>query len=173
MQIHNNKLTTPQKTTHVSLSKFLPLYLVFLSITILSLIRQFLFGPDFMTWMMDFMGIFFMIFGLFKLYDLKGFVTGFSTYDVIAKKWIGYGYIFPFIEIFLGGMYLLGYMFLWQNLLALVISGLGIYSAYKVIRSKNKILCVCLGTAFNLPMTNITLIENTVMFAMVLFMLAM
>jgi len=154
-------------------NNFLPLYLVFLLIILLSLVRQFLFDLDFMIWMMDFMGVFFIIFGLFKLYDLKGFVTGFSTYDVIAKKWSGYGYLFPFIEIILGGMYFSGYMFLWQNLLALIISGLGIYSAYKVIKNNHGIKCVCLGTAFHLPMTNITLAENAVMFVMILFMLLM
>lgn len=154
-------------------NKLLPLFYVFVLIIFLSLIKQFTNGIDLMMLMMDFMGIFFLTFGLFKLYDLKGFAYGFSTYDIVAKRWLTFGYIYPFIEIGLGVMYLAGFMFLFQNVVAIIFALLGIYSAYIAIRNKEEIQCVCLGTAFNLPMTNMTLIENGVMFAMALFMLLM
>ncbi len=151
----------------------LPLFYVFVFIISLSLIRQFINGIDFMIWMMDFMGMFFITFGLFKLYDLEGFVSGFKTYDILAKHFIVFGYAFPFIEILLGVMYLSGFMFMWQNIIALMIATLGIYSAYTVIKKEKDICCVCLGTVFKLPMTKVTLIENGFMFTMVLFMLLM
>lgn len=151
----------------------LPLFFVLLSISLLSLVRQFTSGISLGLWMMDFMGIFFITFGLLKLYDLKGFVQGFKTYDIIAKRFTAFAYAFPFIEITLGAMYLAGFMFLWQNITALIITSLGIYSAYAVIKKKEEVQCVCLGTFFNLPMTKVTLIENGTMFAMVLFMLLM
>ncbi len=154
-------------------NRLLPLFYVFALIVSLSLVRQFTSGYNLMMLMMDFMGIFFITFGLFKLYDLKGFAHGFSTYDIVAKKWFGFGYVYPFIEIGLGVMYLAGFMFFFQNLAALLLAGLGIYSAYMAIKNKEEIQCVCLGTAFNLPMTNVTLIENGVMFAMALFMILM
>jgi hypothetical protein len=147
--------------------KLLPLFFVFAFITLASLTRQVLYGYDPVLLMMDFMGVFFIVFGAFKLYDLKGFVEGFKTYDMIAKRFTTYGYLFPFIELALGALYLLGYMFLLQNIIVFIISALGLYSAYEVIRSKKEIKCVCLGTFFTLPMTWATFSENLVMFVMV------
>ncbi len=152
---------------------FYPLFFVLTGILLLSLIRQLMIGVDFWLWMMDFMGVFFVIFGLLKLYDLKGFVQGFKTYDIIAKRFTAFGYAFPFVEIILGVMYLAGFMFFLQNIIALTLATLGIYSAYIIIKKKEEVQCVCLGTFFNLPMTKVTLIENGAMFAMVLFMLLM
>lgn len=159
--------------TKTNRQRLLPLFGVFGLIIALSLVRQFLNEANFMVWMMDFMGIFFMIFGLFKLYDLKGFVQGFQTYDVITKKVPQFGYAYPFIEILLGVTYLAGFMFVWQNLVALILASFGLYSAYLALKNKDEIQCVCLGTFFNLPMTYITLLENGVMFGMALFMLLM
>lgn len=159
-----------QQSTH---QRLLPLFSVFGLIILLSLVRQFLNEANVMVWMMDFMGIFFMVFGLFKLYDLKGFAEGFQTYDVIAKRFPKFGYIYPFIEIILGVMYLAAFMFIWQNFIALTLASFGLYSAYLALKNKEEIQCVCLGTFFNLPMTYITLLENGVMFGMALFMLLM
>lgn len=169
---HSLKDIRVKQSNHQN-QKLLPLFYVFGLIIFLSLVRQFMNGVDFMMWMMDFMGIFFIVFGLFKMYDLKGFAEGFKTYDVIAKRFTAFGYAYPFIEIGLGVMYLAGFMFMWQNIVALTLAGFGIYSAYVAINNKEEIQCVCLGTAFNLPMTNVTLIENGVMFAMALFMVLM
>lgn len=168
----HHSLKTPQKNKS-SHKRLFPLFSIFLLIVLLSLIRQFLNGVDLIVWMMDFMGIFFVVFGLFKLYDLKGFVQGFQTYDVIAKKIPQFGYTYPFIEILLGVTYLLGFMFVWQNMIALILASFGLYSAHVALKNKDEIQCVCLGTFFNLPMTYVTLLENGVMFAMAFFMLLM
>lgn len=153
--------------------KLIPLFYVFLLIFLFPLIRQDLGNVNGMLYMMDFMGIFFIVFGLFKLIDLKGFVMGFQQYDFVAKRFHSYGYFYPFIEVALGILYLMGYMFLLQNLLALVLALIGIITAYKYIDHEDDIRCVCLGTLFDLPMTWVTLSENLLMFFMVLFMLLM
>jgi hypothetical protein len=161
------------QSTKSSHWRLLPLFSVLVLIFILSFVRQLLGGFDFMMWMMDFMGVFFVMFGLFKLYDLYGFVQGFQTYDIVAQRFQWFGYVYPFVEVLLGTAYLAGFMFTWQNLLALILSGLGLYSAYLALKGGEEIQCVCLGTFFNLPMTNVTLLENGLMFAMALFMLLM
>lgn len=153
--------------------ELLPLLYVFLVILALSSVRQIAFGVDPMMFMMDFMGIFFIVFGLLKLIDLKGFVDGFQKYDLVAKKFRLYGYSYPFIEIAIGGLYLLGIMFLWQNILVIILASIGIYTAYKSINQENEIRCVCLGTLFDLPMTWVTLFENALMLLMVIFMIIM
>ncbi len=153
--------------------ELLPLLYVFLVILALSSVRQIVSGTNPMMFMMDFMGIFFMVFGLLKLVDLKGFVDGFQSYDSIASRFRLYGYIYPFIEIALGGLYLLGIMFLWQNILVFVLASIGIYTAYKSINQESEIRCVCLGTLFDLPMTWVTFFENALMLLMVIFMIIM
>ncbi len=150
-----------------------PLLYVFLVILGLSSIRQLASGVNPMMFMMDFMGIFFMVFGFLKLVDLKGFVDGFQAYDFMAKRWRFYGYLYPFIEIGIGGLYLLGIMFLWQNILVVILTSVGMYTAYKSINQENEIRCVCLGTLFDLPMTWVTFFENALMLLMVIFMIIM
>lgn len=46
-----------------------------------------------------FMGVFFLVFGLFKLLDLRGFAMSYIGYDIIAKKVPSYAYVYPFLEI--------------------------------------------------------------------------
>src|SRR3954467_15522850 len=47
------------------------------------------------NWMQNFMAAFFLVFSFFKMLDLKGFAESYSTYDVVAKKWVGWGYVYP------------------------------------------------------------------------------
>lgn len=147
-----------------------PLFLVVVAVSVVASLRHF---TDFlwMSYMMDWMGIFLVVFGGFKLLDIQGFVEGFASYDVIAKRYPAYGYVFPFIEILLGTLYLLGFMFLVQNVAVLLLSLLGMYSAYAVITNKLEVRCVCLGSLFHIPMTWATFVENTLMVVMVGIML--
>ncbi len=165
-------LNLSNKNSQNKYQKLLPLFLVFLFIFTFPVIRQ-INGVNGMLYMMDFMGIFFLVFGMFKLLDLKGFVVGFQQYDFVARRFPAYGYAYPFIEIGLGILYLMGYMFLWQNILVAILATIGIYTAYKYTDHKDDIRCVCLGTMFDLPMTWVTLSENALMLVMVLFMIAM
>jgi hypothetical protein len=57
-------------------------------------------------YMYSFMGYFFIFFSLFKFFNLKGFIDGFSTYDLVTKRFRVYGYAYPFIEFLLGVAYL-------------------------------------------------------------------
>ena len=56
---------------------------------------------------------FFLVFAGFKLMDLKGFAEGYSTYDLLAQRWFGYGYVYPFIELSFGLLMLAGYHPVW------------------------------------------------------------
>lgn len=147
-----------------------PLLLAVSVVTLLSFARQ-IQNIDWMLYMMDFMGLFLLCFGLLKLLDLKGYAQTFATYDLIAKRFTVYGYLFPFIEIVLGFMYLSGFMFFWQNVFVLILSLLGMYSAYEVIKNKHNVRCVCLGTYLHIPMTWTTFTENFLMALMAVLML--
>lgn len=127
------------------------------------------------TWAMSFMdnlmGTWFLIFALFKLTDLKGFASGYSSYDIIAKRFNTWGYIYPFIEITLGIAYLTRFNPLITNITTLIILSLATIGVVQSMMKKSKIQCSCLGTVLKVPLTKVTLIENLVMAGMALLML--
>src|SRR3989338_7186766 len=71
----------------------------------------------------QFMGGFFIIFSFFKLLNLKGFSDSYSTYDLLAKRWPNYGYIYPFIELGLGIAYWSRLEDLWVDIATIVVMG--------------------------------------------------
>lgn len=151
---------------------FTPLILIVAGIVGLAALKYFFTGESGMQdAMYDFMGMFFVVFGGFKLLDVKGFADAYATYDVIAKKSRLYALLYPFLELALG----LGYLFLWNvavlNWAALVLMSVGSIGVLQAVRSKQKIRCACLGTKIKLPMTKITLLEDLLMAAMALGMI--
>lgn len=119
----------------------------------------------------DFMGLFFVVFSFFKFLDLKGFQDSFRRYDPFAKSLPFYGWVYPFVELALGVLFLMRLevqLALWLTLGILSITTLGVV---KVLLSKQQIQCACLGSVLNLPMTEATLTENTVMIGMAGWML--
>lgn len=114
---------------------------------------------------------FFLVFSGFKLIDLKGFAEGYSTYDLLAKKFYVYGYIYPFIELFFGVAMILApqsISLLWAEIVVMGFSGLGV--AIKLAK-KEKFHCVCLGTLLKVPLTKVTLIEDFGMVALAALLL--
>jgi copper chaperone CopZ len=114
----------------------------------------------------DFMGLFFVVFSFFKFLDLKGFQQSFRRYDPLSKSLPFYGWVYPFIELTLGVLFLMRWevqLALWLTLGILSITMLGVV---RVLMSKQQIQCACLGSVLNLPMTEATLIENVVMIGM-------
>ncbi len=123
------------------------------------------------NFIISFMTGFFLVFGMFKLMDLKGFAEGYSTYDLIAQKWFGYGYIYPFVELAFGFLMLAGYQadwLLWIEFIIMTFSGLGV--AIKLLK-KEPFMCVCLGTFLKVPLTKVTLIEDFGMAILALVMI--
>ena len=118
------------------------------------------------TWMRNFMAAFFLTFSFFKLLNLKGFAESYSTYDVIAKQWQGWGYIYAFIELLLGLAYLVGFNLLVTNIATFIIMSISIIGVLQSVLNKRKIRCACLGAVFNLPMSTITIIEDALMIGM-------
>jgi len=113
-----------------------------------------------------FMAGFFLVFAGFKLLDLKGFAEGYSTYDLLAQRWTGYGYLYPFLELAFGLLMLAGIhdaWLLWTELFVMLFSGLGV--AIKIAK-KEEFLCACLGTFLKVPLTYVTLLEDFGMVAL-------
>ena len=116
--------------------------------------------------MLDFMGMFFMVFSFFKLLDIKGFQAGFSMYDPLAAAWPAYGFIYPFIEFALGACYIRDFVPDWVLWVTIVILGITTVGIVKTLLKKRTIQCACLGSVLKLPMTEATFIENAIMLVM-------
>ena len=121
--------------------------------------------------MLDFMGLFHIIFSFFKILDIKGFSTSFKMYDPLAKKITIYGYIYPFIEILLGLMFLTRIEVNIALLITIIILGITSVGVTKTLLNKRTINCACLGTTLKLPMTEATFIENAIMITMAIVLL--
>ncbi len=121
--------------------------------------------------MRNFMGGFFLTFSFFKLLDLRGFADSFQMYDIVAQKWRAYAYAYPFIELLLGSAYLTGFQPGFTNVVTLLVMLVSAVGVLKSLLAKRKIRCACLGTVFNLPMSTVTLVEDSLMAAMAAVML--
>ena len=116
--------------------------------------------------MLDFMGLFYIIFSFFKILDIKGFSISFSMYDPLAKQAPIYGYIYPFIEVLLGMMFLIRFEVNIALILTVIVLGITTIGVTQTLINKRSIKCACLGTTLNLPMTEATFIENALMIIM-------
>ena len=116
--------------------------------------------------MLDFMGLFYIIFSFFKILDIKGFSMSFRMYDPLAKKAPIYGYIYPFIEVSLGMMFLIRFEVNIALILTVIVLGITTIGVTQTLINKRSIKCACLGTTLNLPMTEATFIENALMIIM-------
>ena len=90
----------------------------------------------------------------------------FRMYDPLAKKAPIYGYIYPFIEVLLGVMFLIRFEINIALILTIIVLGITTIGVTQVLLNKRSIKCACLGTALNLPMTEATFIENALMIVM-------
>ncbi len=126
-----------------------------------------------MDMMRHFMAGFFIVFSFFKLLDLPGFVNAYFSYDLIARAMPKWGWVYPFVELGLGVLYLLDAVPIATNVITLALMLIGSIGVLKALLEKRKIRCACLGTALNLPMTKVTLVEDLTMAAMAAAMLAM
>lgn len=119
--------------------------------------------------MREFMGFFFLVFGLFKLLDLKGFASSYIGYDIIARKSMTYAYIYPFIELLLALGFFSNIFF--TNYITLVLMIIGSIGVSRELLRGSKIKCACLGTYIKLPLTTVSLIEDLAMGIMALILI--
>ena len=109
---------------------------------------------------------FFLVFSFFKMLDLSGFANSYMSYDIIARKWKSWGYIYAFIELGLGLAYLTNCCPLATNITAFVVMTISIIGVLQSVLNKKKIQCACLGAVFDLPMSTVTIIEDALMIIM-------
>ena len=166
--IFSSNITIDEEIT--KLQELKPLLLIIFYITTASLLLQYK-DWSWNEFMLDFMGLFYIVFSFFKMLDLKGFPESFKMYDPLAKRIPLYGWLYPFIETVLGLMFLMRFEVDIALVVTLIVLGTTTIGVLKTLLDKKQIRCACLGTALKLPMTEATLIENTIMMAMAILML--
>lgn len=151
-----------------------PILVIFAYITAISVITGFSDGNfSVVNAMRVFMAGFFITFSFFKMLDLNGFADSYSMYDIVAKKFRQWAYIYAFVELALGLAYTTNFQPGIINYITLVVMSVSIIGVLQSVFKKQKIKCACLGAVFNLPMSTLTIFEDVLMMAMSIAMIIM
>lgn len=120
-----------------------------------------------------FIAISMVLLGLQKLQDIERFSTMFLNYDLLAQRWVLYGYIYPFIETGAGLLMLAGVLTWLSAPIALVAASIGAVSVFKAVYiDKRDLKCACVGGDSKVPLGFISLTENLMMIGMAVWMLS-
>ena len=154
-------------------TEFLPLVYVFAAVIILTAAAALYTGADGLRLMTLFMGMFFLVFGSFKVWNLRPFAEAYRMYDLIAMRSAVYGYGYPFLELLLAVLYLTGTHLPAANAATLILMTVSAAGVFVKLRKKEEVMCACLGAVFAVPMTWVTLAEDILMAGMAAAMLVL
>ncbi|MFJ1292618.1 MauE/DoxX family redox-associated membrane protein [Paracoccus yeei] len=114
------------------------------------------------------------ILALLKLQNVESFATMFLNYDLLAKRWVPYSYIYPFAEGFAGILMIAGVLNWLSVPVALFIGTVGAASVFKAVYiDRRELKCACVGGSSNVPLGFVSLTENLMMIAMAVWMALM
>ncbi len=110
---------------------------------------------------------------MLKLQNVESFSSMFLNYDLLAKRWVPYSYVYPYAEGAAGVLMAAGALTWLSVPVALVIGTIGAVSVFKAVYiDKRELKCACVGGDSNVPLGFISLTENLMMVAMALWMIA-
>ena len=130
-----------------------------------------------LTWLKWFFALSMVGLAIQKLQDVGAFMNSFLGYDLLARRYVPYGYAYPFLELYagVGMMALIGSnsALIWLVApVSLVIGTIGAVSVIKAVYvDKRDLTCACVGGESNVPLGATSLTENLVMAGMGLWML--
>jgi glutaredoxin len=118
-----------------------------------------------------FIGFSMVVLALLKLQNVATFSTMFLNYDLLARRWVPYSYVYPFAEGLAGVLMVAGVATWLSAPLALSIGGIGAVSVFKAVYlDRRELKCACVGGASNVPLGFVSLTENLMMVGMALWM---
>jgi len=109
--------------------------------------------------------------GYLKLRDIESFSTMFLNYDLLARRWVPYSYIYPFAETG-AGLLMIPAVLNWISVpTALFIGSVGAASVIKAVYvDQRELTCACAGGDSRVPLGFVSLTENIAMVAMAIWM---
>lgn len=121
-----------------------------------------------------FISISMIVLALLKLQDVDSFSAMFLNYDLLARRWVPYSYVYPYAEGAAGVLMTAGALNWLSVPMALFIGTVGAVSVFKAVYlDKRELKCACVGGSSNVPLGFISLTENLMMILMALWMVAM
>jgi glutaredoxin len=118
-----------------------------------------------------FIGFSMVVLALLKLQNIEGFATMFLNYDLLAKRWVPYSYVYPFAEGLVGVLMVAGALTWLSVPVALFIGTVGAVSVFKAVYiDRRELKCACVGGSSNVPLGFVSLTENLMMVAMAVWM---
>jgi glutaredoxin len=118
-----------------------------------------------------FIGFSMAVLALLKLQNIESFATMFLNYDLLAKRWVPYSYLYPFAEGLAGVLMIAGTLTWLSAPVALFIGTVGAVSVFKAVYlDKRELKCACVGGSSNVPLGFLSLTENLMMIAMAVWM---
>ena len=123
---------------------------------------------------MSYMGIFFILFSFLKLLNVSGFSMTFKKYDLISKVIPGFAISYPFIELALGIIYLakIESVLIYINILTISFMTSQSIGIARALINSEQIQCACMGSAVDVPLSSLTLVENFIMIIMSGYMIS-
>ena len=113
------------------------------------------------------------VLAMLKLQNVESFSSMFLNYDLLAKRWVPYSYIYPYAEGVAGVLMAAGVLTALSVPVALVIGTIGAVSVIKAVYvDKRELKCACVGGDSNVPLGFLSLTENLMMVAMAVWMVA-
>ncbi len=169
----NAHLGTPTKPKDATTYK--PVIMLFSVAALMAVVVTWLsFGAAFSGRTLEwFISISMVLLGLQKLQDVERFATMFLNYDLLAQRWVRYGYIYPFVETGAGLLMMAGLLTWISAPAALVVASIGGVSVFKAVYiDKRELKCACVGGDSKVPLGFVSLTENLMMVGMAIWMLS-
>lgn len=112
------------------------------------------------------------VLAMLKLQDVERFTTMFLNYDLLARRWVPYAYVYPFAE-GAAGVLMAARALDWLSIpLALFIGTVGGVSVFRAVYiERRELKCACVGGSSRVPLGFVSLTENLMMMAMAVWML--
>lgn len=108
---------------------------------------------------------------MLKLQNVESFATMFLNYDLLAKRWVPYSYIYPYAEGLAGVLMIAGALNWLSVPVAFFIGTVGAASVFKAVYlDRRELKCACVGGSSNVPLGFISLTENLMMIGMAIWM---
>lgn len=118
-----------------------------------------------------FIGFSMVVLALLKLQNVESFATMFLNYDLLAKRWVPYSYVYPYAEGLAGVLMIAGALSWLSVPVALFIGTVGAVSVFKAVYiERRELKCACVGGSSNVPLGFVSLTENLMMVAMAIWM---
>ncbi|WP_202941705.1 MauE/DoxX family redox-associated membrane protein [Alteromonas macleodii] len=154
---------------------YAPVIAIFSVAALLSLAFQFFVSEDFISirTLVLFIAFSMTLLAVQKLKDLYSFTNSFITYDLLAMRWLRYGYFYPFLEAYAGIGMVAQLPAIAVAPFSLFIGTVGAISVFKAVYvDKRELKCACVGGDSNVPLGFVSLSENIFMIAGALLMLS-